>query len=206
MTGAYTKSLPSLSESLTPNLITATLSELSTMTLPGHSIMTFPVSSTIVTTDAEGDAVGGLQAFSIMGPLVQLNHKSSDLPSTATALGPISTASNQSATSHQTKSTLTTEAKIAIGVLVPITVLSLLAFFTTFLVRQRKRDTILRPADDPHHRGEPELEARNLPEAPQDAQISELIAFDHVHELESAPRHELPMPNSVHELEGASSS
>lgn len=130
--GVATMSLPSKVEALTTELFTVTLSGSSTMTLPGSSLITFPISSTSISTELASD-VGGLQGYSIFGPLIQLNHKSSDLPSTATDLAPISPAPNPSTTSHQASPSLATGAKVAIRVLVPITVLALVALLVTFL-------------------------------------------------------------------------
>ncbi|KAI9691721.1 MAG: hypothetical protein M1822_007793 [Bathelium mastoideum] len=160
------------------------------MTLPGSSVITFPVSSTVVATDGGGYVVGGYQAYSILGPLIQLNHKSSDLPPP-----------NPSTTSHQASSSLTIGVKATVGALVPITVLALAAFLA-ILLRRRKQSTIRMPAGESQYHEKPELEAKDLPEAPQDAQVSELVASDRLHELGPAPHHELPVPDLIHEVEG----
>ena len=157
---------------------------LSTTTVADSTTITIPVSSTSTTTNVSSISTSGLSVFA---PIIQLYHSPEALPS---------------------KSNLTTRERVVIGVTIPIVVFALVAFTVTFFLRRRKRSNPL--INGPPNHDKPELEARNLPEAPADAQVSELVATDQYHELGSAHHHELgsvhyyelPAPNVAVELEG----
>lgn len=87
--------------------------------------------------------------FSVSTPMIQLYHKPEDIPNPVLAPGE----------------------KAAIGVTIPIVVFAFVAFPIVFLLHRRKRSATL--VDESQYRDKPELETRNLPEAPVDAQVSE---------------------------------
>ena len=135
---------------------------------------------------------------SLYAPLIQLNWKASDSPPERAAP---TTSSVTSPTASQSNNSPSTNAKIAIGVVVPLVVLVAGALsIMAFLRRTQRRSRNIATAEY----GKPELDASNTVSATsKNDQQHEMSAWETPRELSPEVRHELAVPEVVHEMDAS---
>ena len=181
-------------------------------------------SATVVTNTIT--SLMSISSITALAPIVQLNWKASDRKE-ATATSSSGGASSEGTFVGATGSTtpastisvdstpvavplparggLSTDGKVAIGVLVPVVILALVAVLTVVFRRRKQRLGRKNSTETPHYQDKPELDASSASKTDFVGSVgpAELSEPFRPQELEPQVRHELAAPDFTHELDSS---
>lgn len=204
-----------------PQCVSVTLdgSVTATQCLPPDAVITIHAPLEVTTTSPSSfygttidfTLTSSFQYISVFASMIPIYWKASDRPppTAASTTGPQSTIQHATST-PQPSGSLSTGAKAAVGVVVPVLILLAAALLASLLFRRRKRR--LGKKEPSTEYDKPELDSTSIMVSTADFDQStgldeadkvEMGAAERVRELGIGLPHELAAPTVVHELEGS---